>query len=73
MKDNLFIFKINGETELQYFNNLETSKHLKPSWDKYRPYYFNKHVCSDSKIIFIEKKETSTKKNAIVEKETLLG
>lgn len=62
MKDNLFIFKINGETELQYFNNLETSKHLKPSWDKYRLYYFNKHVYCDSKIIFIEKKETSTKK-----------
>ena len=75
MKDNLLIFKINRETELQYFNNLETLKHLKPFWDKYRPWYFNKHVCGDSKLIFIEKKETSAKKKkkAIVAKETLLG
>ena len=45
---------------------------MKPSWDKCRPYFSNKHVHGDSKIILIEKEEITTNTNDIVQKETLL-
>ena len=62
----------NRETKLQYFNNLETSKNLKPFWDKCRPYFSNRHAHGDSKTILIEKEKITTNTNEIVEKETLL-
>ena len=66
------IIKLNRKTKLHYFNNLEATKNSKPFWDKCRPYFSNKHVHSDSKIILIEKEEITTNTNEIVEKETLL-
>ena len=60
------------ETKLQHFDNSETSKNLKPFWDKCRPYFSNKHAHGDSKIILIEKEEITTNANEIVQKETLL-
>ena len=38
-KQRNLVVKLNGETKLHYFNNLETSKSSKPSWDKCRPYF----------------------------------
>ena len=66
------VVKLNRETRLHYFNNLETLKNPKPFWDKCRPYFSNKHVHGDSKIILIEKEEITKNTNEIVEKETLL-
>ena len=66
------VVKLNRETRLHYFNNLETSKTPKPFWNKCRPYFSNKHVHGDSKIILIEKEEITKNTNEIVEKETLL-
>ena len=71
-KQRNLVVKLNRETKLHYFNNLETSKNLKPSWDKCRPYFSHKHVHGDSKIILIEKEEITTNTNDIVQKETLL-
>ena len=71
-KQRNLVVKLNGETKLHYFNNLETSKNLKPFWDKCRPYFSDNPVHSDSKIILIEKEEITTNINEIVEKETLL-
>ena len=71
-KQRNLVVKLNRETKLHYFNNLETSKNLKPSWDKCRLYFSNKHVHGDSKIILIEKEEITTNTNDIVQKETLL-
>ena len=71
-KQRNLVVKLNRETKLHYFNNLETSKNSKPFWDKCRPYFSNKHVHVDSKIILIEKKEITTNTNEIVQKETLL-
>ena len=66
------VVKLNRDTRLHYFNNLETLKNPKPFWDKCRPYFSNKHVHGDSKIILIEKEEITKNTNEIVEKETLL-
>ena len=66
------VVKLNRETRLHYFNNLETLKNPKPFWDKCRPYFSNKHVHGDSKIILIEKEEITKNTNEIVEKETSL-
>ena len=71
-KQQNFVVKLNKETKLQYFNNLDTSKNLKPFWDKCRPYFSNKRGHGDSKIILIEKEEIASNTNEIVEKETLL-
>ena len=50
------VVKLNRETKLQYFNNLETSKNL----DKCRPCFPIKHAYGDSKIILIEKEAITT-------------
>ena len=71
-KQRNMVVKLNTETKLHYFNNLERSKHSKLFWDKCRPYFSNKHVHGDSKIILIEKGEITTNTNQIVQKETLL-
>ena len=50
------VVKLNRETKLQYFNNLETSKNL----DKCRPCFPIKQAYGDSKIILIEKEAITT-------------
>ena len=67
-KQRNLVVKLNRETKLHYFNNLETSKNLKPFWDKCRPYFSIKHIHGDCKIILIEKEEITTNTNQIVEK-----
>ena len=59
-KQRNFVVKLNKETKLQYFNNLDTSKNSKAFWDKCRPYVSNKRARGDSKIILIEKEEITT-------------
>ena len=71
-KQRNLVVKLIRETKLHCFNNSETSKNMKPFWDKCRLYFSNKHVHGDSKIILIEKEEITTNTNEIVEKETLL-
>ena len=71
-KQRNLVVRLNRETKLHYFNNLETSKNSKPFWDKCRPYFSKKHAHGDSKIILIEKEEITTNTNDIVQKETLL-
>ena len=67
-KQRNLVVKLNRETKLHYFNNLETLKNSKPFWDKCRLYFSNKHVHGDSKIILIEKEEIKTNTNETVEK-----
>ena len=43
-KQQNLVVKINRETKLHYFNNLEASKNSEAFWDKCRPYFSNKHV-----------------------------
>ena len=66
------VVKLNRESKTQYFDNIQTSKHSKPFWDKCKPYFSNKHAHGDSKIILIEKENIITNKNEVVQKETLL-
>ena len=56
-KQRNLVVKLNRETKLLYLNNFETSTSLKPSWDKCKPYFSNRHAHGDSKIILIEKDE----------------
>ena len=71
-KQQNLVVKFNRETKLHYFNNLETSNNSKPFQGKYRPYFSDKHVHGDSKIVLFEKEDITTNTNEIVEKETLL-
>ena len=71
-KQQNLVVKLNRETKLHYFNNLETSNKSKPFWGRYRPYFSNKHVHGDSRIVLFEKEDITTNTNEIVEKETLL-
>ena len=67
-KQQNLVVKLTRETKLYYFNNLKTSKNSKPFWDKCRPYFSNKCVHGDSKLILIEKEEITTNTNEIVKK-----
>ena len=61
--------KLNRESKTQYFDNIQTLKtHLKTFWDKCKPYFSNKHVQGDSKVIFIEKENFTTNKIEFVQK-----
>ena len=71
-KQRNLVVKLNRESKTQYFDNIQTSKHSKPFWDKCKPYFSNKHAHDDSKIILIEKENIITNKNEVVQKETLL-
>ena len=54
-KQQNLVVRLNKERRIEYFENLETSKNSKPFWKKCKPYFSNKHVHGESKIILIEK------------------
>ena len=47
--------RLNKEWRIKYFENLITSKNSKPFLNNFKPYFSNKHVHGESKIILIEK------------------
>ena len=49
-KQRNLVAKLKREVKRQCFKNFKNSK---PFWDKCRPYFSNKHVHDDSKIILI--------------------
>ena len=53
-KQRNLVVKLNRESKTQYFDNIQTSKHSKPFWEKCQPYFSNKHAHGDSKIILID-------------------
>ena len=44
-KQRNLVVKLNRETELHYFNNLETSKNSKPFWNKCSPFFLT-NMCT---------------------------
>ena len=44
------VVRLNKERKFEYFENLETSKNSKPFWNKYKPYFSNKHAHGESKL-----------------------
>ena len=71
-KQRNLVVKLNRESKLQYFGDIDTSKNSKPFWNKCKPYFSNKHAHGDNKIILIEKENITTNTNEVVQKETLL-
>ena len=66
------VVKLNRYSKLRYFVNIETPKNSKPFWNECKPYFSNKHVHGDSKIILIEKEKITNNSNEVIKKETLL-
>ena len=64
--------KLDRDSKLCYFDNIEVSKNSKPFWNECKPYFSNKHAHSDSKIILIEKEEINNNSSEAIKKETLL-
>ena len=56
-KQRNLVVKLNRDSKLRYFDNIETSKNSKPFWNECKPYFSNKHGHGDSKIILIEKRK----------------
>ena len=71
-KKRILAVKLNRDSKLCYFDNIETSKNSKPCWNECKPYFSNKHAHGDSKIILIEKEEITNNSNEVIKKETLL-
>ena len=71
-KQRNLVVKLNRDSKLRYFDNIEISKNSKPFWNECKPYFSNKHAHGDSKIILIEKEEITNNSNEVIKKETLL-
>ena len=69
-KQRNLVVKLNRDSKLRYFYNIETSKYSKPFWNVCKPYFSNKHAHGDSKIILIENEKITNNSNEVVKKET---
>ena len=67
------VVKLNRDSKLHFFHNIETSKNSKPFWNVCKPYFSNKHAHGDSKIILIENEKITNNSNKVIKKETLLA
>ena len=70
-KQRNLVARLNKESRIEYFENLETSKSSKPFWNKCKPYFSNKHAHGESKIILIQKENVILNRNEVVENEKL--
>ena len=66
------VIKLNRDSKLCYFDNRDTSKNSKPFCNECNPYFSNKYVYSDCKIILIEKEKITNNSNEVIKKETFL-
>ena len=66
------VVKLNRDSKLRFFDNIEISKNSKPFWNECKPYFSNKHAHGDSKIILFEKEQITKNSNGIIKKKTLL-
>ena len=49
--------RLNKTAKLEYFNNLKLGKDNKPFWEKYKPYFTNKHSKLNTDIMVNENGE----------------
>ena len=66
------VVKLNRDSKLRYFDNIEILKNSNPFWNECKPYLSNKHAQDDSKIILIEKEKIINNSNQVIKKKTLL-
>ena len=66
------VVKLNRNSKLRYFHNIETLKNSKPFWNVRKPYFSNKHAHGYSKIILIDNGKITNNSNEVIKKETLL-
>ena len=71
-KQRNLVVKLNRDSKLRYFHNIQTYKNSKPFWNVCKPYFSNKHAHGDSKIIIIENEKITNNSNEVIKKETLL-
>ena len=71
-KQRNLVVKLNRDSKLRYFDNVEISKNSKPFWNGCKPYFSNKHAHGDAKIILIKKEKITNNSNEVIKKETLL-
>ena len=71
-KQRNLVVKLNRDSKLRYFDNIETLKNSKTFWNECKPYFSNKHAHGDSKIILIENEKITNNLNEVIKKETLL-
>ena len=65
-KQRNLVVKLNRDSKLRYFDNIEISKNSKPFWNECKPYFSNKHDHGDSKIILIEKEKITNNSNEVI-------
>ena len=71
-KQRNLVVKLNRDSKLRYFHNIETSKNSKPFWNVCKPYFSNKYPHGDPKIILIENEKITNNSNEVITKQTLL-
>ena len=53
-KQRNLVVSLNRQAKCEYFNKVSNSKSSRPFWETCKPYFSNKHVRGDSKIMLIE-------------------
>ena len=66
-KQRNLVVKINQNCKKEFFDNLEIKNNSKSFWDKYKPYFSNKHSKGDSDILLIEKDELLLKNKKVAD------
>ena len=66
-KQHCYVTKLNKTTKLEYFNNLKLGKDIKPFWEKYKPYFTNKHSKADTDIMLNENVELLLKNEDVAD------
>ena len=56
-KQRNYVTKLNKTAKLEFFNNLKLGKDNKPFWEKWKPYFTNKHSKADTDIMLNENGE----------------
>ena len=59
---------LNRQSKLDYFNSISSSKDTKLFQKQCKPYFFNKHVVGDSKIMLIENDKMILDNESVSEK-----
>ena len=66
-KQQNLVVKLNRDSKLRYFHNIETSKNSKPFSNVCKPYFSNKHAHGDSyNIILIENEKITNNSNEVI-------
>ena len=66
-KQRNLVVSLNGQSKFDYFNSISSSNDSKSLWKQCKPYFSNKYVVGDSKIMLIENEKMILHNKSVAE------